>query len=305
MSQLVPPEPALPIHHDQQLIYKQIGRIALRWFIFQPPEGSPDTPYPTIIFFHGGSWTGGDISQFEPQARHFAARGAVCICAEYRVRARHGSSPFESVADAKSAVRYAREHAGQLGIDPQRIVAAGGSAGGHLAACTGVIDSLDEPGEDRSISSRPQAMILYNPPLNTTPEGWAYPGVEPRGKQLADLFGSRGRAGSPLHHVAPGAPPTIIFHGTADPVVPIQQVREFRTAMTRSNNHCRLVECDGQNHGFFNPGRSPDDHWHHRTTEQADAFLVSLEMIEAEIEADVQPGPGGPGPSQPGPSGRR
>lgn len=281
MTQLVPPEPALPTHHDQQMVYKRIGRISLRWFIFRPPGFQPGNQYPGMIFFHGGSWTGGDISQFEPQARHFAARGAVSICVEYRVRARHGSSPFESIADAKSAMRCAREQADPLGINPQRLIAVGGSAGGHLAACAGVIDSLDEPGEDRSIGSRPDAMILYNPPLDTTPEGWAYPGIEPRGKQLADLFGSRGRAASPVHHVAPGAPPTLIFHGTADPVVPIQQARAFRTAMTRSNNHCRLVECDGQKHGFFNAGRTPDDYWHHQTTQQADAFLVSLEMLDS------------------------
>ncbi|MEO1994912.1 MAG: alpha/beta hydrolase [Planctomycetaceae bacterium] len=94
------------------------------------------------------------------------------MSADYRVIRKHKTTPFECVKDGKSAVRWIRQHAAELGVDPDRIVAAGGSAGGHVAAYTGVIQGHEEEGEDANISSLPDAMILYNPVIDTTEEGY-------------------------------------------------------------------------------------------------------------------------------------
>ena len=86
----------------------------------------------------------------------------VAISADYRVKSRNQTTPFECVKDGKSAIRWVRQHAAELGVDPDRIVAAGGSAGGHVAACTGVIEGINEDGEDAAIRSVPNAMILFS-----------------------------------------------------------------------------------------------------------------------------------------------
>jgi acetyl esterase/lipase len=108
---------------------------------------------------------GGRFEQFEPQASHLARRGMVAARADYRVKSRHGVTPKECVEDAKSAVRWMRAKASVLGVDPDRIVAAGGSAGGHLAACAAFAPGLEANEEDARISSKPNALVLFNPVL--------------------------------------------------------------------------------------------------------------------------------------------
>jgi acetyl esterase/lipase len=179
--------------------------------------------------------------------------------------------------DAKSAVRWIRANAGKLGIDPSRIVAAGGSAGGHLAACTGVIPGYDEENEDKSISSAPNAMVLFNPALNTTADGWD----EKRGAGLVARFGTHARALSPQHHVNKGQPPALIIHGKADTTVPFAQAQAFAAAMKAAGNRCELAGFDGQAHGFFNFGRG-DNSMFIATTLAADRFLASLGYLEGE-----------------------
>ena len=220
-------------------VYKTIGDVALHLDIFTPPGSN--APRAAIIFFFGGAWRGGSTAQFHPQAQRLAERGMVAIAAEYRVKTRHGVTPRECVQDAKSAVRWVRAHAAELGVDPQRIAAGGGSAGGHLAACTALIAGLDETNEPAAISSKPAALVLFNPALDLTPDGFR-PYVP--AEQAAEL--------SPLLHVAPGAPPTIIFHGTADTTVPFAQAQRFTEAMQRAGNSCELVPYEGKQHAFFN-----------------------------------------------------
>ncbi|MHB8899018.1 MAG: alpha/beta hydrolase [Thermoguttaceae bacterium] len=96
----------------------------------------------------------GSPAQFESQARHFANRGMIAITADYRVKSRQGVQVVECVNDAKAAIAWVRENAGRLGIDPDKIAASGGSAGGHLAASTGTISGF---GSDE----RPNAMIHF------------------------------------------------------------------------------------------------------------------------------------------------
>jgi len=88
--------------------------------------------------------------------------------ADYRVKSRHGVTPKECVDDARSAVRWFRENAGKLGVDPNRIVASGGSAGGHIAACTTLMP--EEELKDEKVSCKANALILFNPVLRFGPQ---------------------------------------------------------------------------------------------------------------------------------------
>lgn len=251
--------------------YKVVGQDTLRLHLFQPPvEVAASGLRPAIVFFFGGGWVSGTPAQFHPHAAYFASRGMVAISAAYRVRNRHNTTPFESVADAKSAIRWVRQHADSLGVDPDKIVAAGGSAGGHIAAATGVISGHEDGADDLSISSVPAAMILFNPVLDLTPDRWKdrFPDQSPRPI-------------SPIHNVESVHPPTLIFHGTSDATVPIEQAQRFCAAMTNTGNVCRLMRFDGMDHAFFNFGRHGNKPYR-ATVHAADAFLNELGILPGE-----------------------
>ena len=144
--------------------YKTVAGTELKLWIFSPPSAPSSVPRaaPAIVFFFGGGWTSGSPQQFEAQCRHFASRGMVAIAADYRVKSRQDAKPVQCIADARSAVRWVRAHAATLGIDPQRIASAGGSAGGHLAASTAFISDFDEANEDKSVSAVP-GRLHYSP----------------------------------------------------------------------------------------------------------------------------------------------
>ena len=253
------------------VVYKTIGEVELKLHIFEPPGRDVKEPLPAVVFFFGGGWVGGTPTQFYHQCDYFASRGMVAISAEYRVRNRHGTTPFECVADGKSAIRWVRANAARLGVNPNKIAAGGGSAGGHVAACTGVIEGLDEESEDRKISSRPNALVLFNPAVDL---------VELSKKRRSDERFNRVKEISPLQHITKDVPPCIIFHGTADRTVPFESVERFRTAMKEAGNMCRLVPFEGKGHGFFNYGRDKDNSSFNRTVRAADRFLTSLAYLK-------------------------
>lgn len=262
---------------SKSLQYKAVGNVKLNLYIYQPEEIDAGDKTPAIVFFFGGGWTGGSPGQFEQHCKYLASRGMVAITADYRVASRHKVKAISCVADAKSAIRFIRKNAAELGIDPDRLAAGGGSAGGHLAACTGVIDGLDEPGEDKSISSVPNALVLFNPALVLAPVD----DIEQVGPArqdpaaFAERMGTEPKNLSPYHHVKQGAPPTIIFHGKADSTVPYASAEAFARAMNKAGNRCTLAGYEGQAHGFFNYGRGGGEYYT-KTVRAMDEFLTEL-----------------------------
>lgn len=227
-------------------VFKTIGLNKLKLYVFEPTIQEDKGNVPAIVFFHGGGFTGGKVSQFERQCKYLASRGMVTVLAEYRLVNWCNITHFECVEDAKSAIRWVRVHSDELGVDKDRIVAGGGSAGGHLAACTALINGYDDVNEDPNVSSVPNALVLFNPVLNF-PESC---------KKAASIYQNSGfnkaTEISPMHNVHKGAPPTIIFHGTADESVPFSHAIEFCEEMKKYGNNCELVPFEGGKHGFFN-----------------------------------------------------
>ena len=278
-----PPEIAGESH-----IYKTVEETQLRLWILRPtapteadsPAAMP--PSPAIVFFFGGGWSSGTPEQFLPQARHLAARGMVTAVADYRVASRHKVKAAACVEDAKSAVRWLRQHASELRIDPDRICAAGGSAGGHIACCTALIPGMDHSAEDSSVSSIPNALALFNPAVMLAPlEGVENSNSKLSLESLAPRLGTVPEQLSPIHHIRSDLPPTIIFHGEQDPTVPISTVAAFTERMQAAGNRCELMRFAEAPHGFFNlrpgtPRAEKQQVWHLRTLHQLDQFLVSL-----------------------------
>jgi acetyl esterase/lipase len=248
-------------------IYKTVGETKLRLHIYQPANRKQGDKLPAIVFFFGGGWRNGSPVQFAEHGKHLAARGMVAITAEYRVKARHNVTPLECIADAKSALRWVRENANELGIDANRIAAGGGSAGGHLAAATATVNGFDDKNDDLKISAAPNALVLFNPALDVANIPVDYG------------FGEHAKAASPLQNVRAKLPPTIIFHGTADTTVPFAQATNFCAAMKQHGSACEVKGYEGRGHGFFNFGRGNGEDF--KTTLQAtDDFLVSLGYLK-------------------------
>jgi acetyl esterase/lipase len=262
-------------------VYKTIGDVKLNMYVYSPEDSQPGDRRAAIVFFFGGGWRGGSPAQFQRHCQYLASRGMVAMAADYRVLSRHGTKAVKCVADAKSAVRWIRANAERLGVDPERVVAGGGSAGGHLAACTGIVPDLDEPGEDTSISSVPSALALFNPAVMLAPVEGVTPFKADRLAEIQERMGADPVAMSPYHHVKKGNPPAIIFHGTADTTVPYETVERFTEAMTGAGNRCKLVGFEGQGHGFFNYGRG-DGSAYVETVRAMDEFLAELGFLEGE-----------------------
>lgn len=254
-------------------IYKTIRLTKLKLYIFQPTGCKEGDLLPAVVFFHGGGWAAGHASQFVPQCKYLAERGMVAISAEYRVRKRQGVMPFECVTDAKSAIRWVRKNAFQLGIDKNHIAAGGGSAGGHMAACAALIKDFDDIKEDLNISSVPNALVLFNPPLDVPEISHILP------RKVIRALHNREKEISPIDNVSSGAPPTIIFHGTADDNVPFHQATRFCEEMKKYANHCEVVPFEGLGHGFFNynNGKNPA---FFATMESTVKFLTSIGYLK-------------------------
>ncbi len=254
------------IHPDRVVEYKRIGERGLNLYIFNPAGHKPGDKTPAIVFFFGGGWVGGSPTQFYNQSRYLASQGMVAVCADYRVKKRDHTSPKECVQDGKSAIRWMRAHADELGIDPDRIAAGGGSAGGHIAAATSVVEAFNEPGEDQSVSCRPNALVLFNPVFDNGPGGYGHGQVKEYWQDI-----------SPLYNLDKEAVPTLVMLGTEDQLVPVATAEKYKAKMEQLGVRCDLRLYEGQPHGFFNSGSN-----YEQTLSAMEGFLTSLGFLEKE-----------------------
>jgi acetyl esterase/lipase len=265
------PTPLPALDGAAPVVYKQTGLDELRLWVFNPTDSGARGNRPAIVLFFGGTWTGGSVEQFAAQARYFRGRGMVAIVADYRVRDRHKTTPFESMADARSAIRWVRAHASELNVDAGRIAAGGGAAGAHAALSAALFDTFDDPAEDQNVSARPDALVLFNPVVDTA---------------RFDAFGSRWRDASPAHHLTRPLPPTVIFQGKQDVSAPYAAVEQFCHEAVSLGSVCELHEYEGAGEGFFDR-RIQGGRWYLDTLLSADRFLTSLGYLAAPVSADA------------------
>jgi acetyl esterase/lipase len=249
-----------------ELVYKTTPQGELKLHVYYPDGWQATDRRPVIVFFFGGAWRNGSFIQFVPQSEYFASRGLVAISADYRIESKHRTTPDVAVEDARSAIRFVRARAGQLGIDPQKVIAGGGSAGGHLAACTALLNGFDAASDPKE-SCKPNALVLFNPALNLTLlKARSIPGAD--GQDIAKLI-------SPTLYLTKSAPPTVIFFGTGDAMLAMG--KEYAAKAKDLGVRAELYTAADQPHGFFN--RSP---WNEATTAEAGRFLASLGYLTGE-----------------------
>lgn len=257
---------ALTITAQEKILYKQVDTTRLYLEVYEPSKQNLTGSNAAMLFFFGGGWNGGSTHQFKPHAEYFAKRGVVCFLVDYRVKSRNKTSPFESLKDAKSAMRFVRKNAKKFGIDPSKIIGSGGSAGGHLAAATALIDGYNENADDISISCKPNALVLYNPVVDNGPAGYGY-------ERIGDAY----KNFSPLHNIKKDAPPTIFFLGTKDKLIPVVTAQYYKAAMEKVGSRCDLILYEGEGHGFFNLSKLNN---YQKTVLETDIFLQDLGYIK-------------------------
>ena len=253
---------AAPLEPSRTVVYKAVAGRDLHLYVFEPAGFKATDHRPCFVTIHGGGWVNGAPRRMFPFAAHAASNGMVGISVEYRLlQAGSPVTVFDCVRDGRSALRYIRAHAARFGVDPQKLVVQGGSAGGHVAAGTALFDGVDEAGEDTSLSCIPNAMVLLFPVIDTSKEGYGNARIGERWQEL-----------SPLHHVRAGLPPTLVFHGTGDRTCPFKGAQAFHDAMVKAGNRCDLDVNEGGAHGYLMRSRD----LYEDTQRKTDAFLVSL-----------------------------
>lgn len=190
----------------------------------------------------------------------------IAIIGEFREKIKCDITPYDRLSDAKTAIRWIRLNAKELDVNPYQIVASGGSSGGYIAACTGMIKKFDEIYENKEISSVPNALVLFNPVIN------AY--------QLHAFKSNKYKAidASPVHNIANNLPPTIILHGTEDRAIPYKTIVGFAREMKKAGNRCEVILYEGKSHGFFNYNADPQSYV--ETVTVIDKFLISLDYLQ-------------------------
>lgn len=259
---------------QESMLYKQVDNNDLYMKILYPENFDSTKNTPAMVLFFGGGWKDGSIDHFRRQAEYFTQRGLVCFLVDYRVKNRQGTTPFESLKDAKSAIRFIKSHSHELHIDSSKVIAGGGSAGGHLAAATALIKDFNEDTDDLNVSCIPDALILFNPVIDNGPGGYGYERI---GDAYIDF--------SPLHNIRAGAPPSIIFLGTNDNLIPVEAVKYYQKVMQKVGSICEVKLYEGVGHGFFNYSNFD---YYKDTLIEADRFLISLGYLENEPVVEIR-----------------
>ncbi len=250
---------------EVSLIYKTVGDRDLRIDCTRPADWKATDRRAAVVFIHGGGWTGGKPGQFSSHSEELAERGVVCFRVEYRLLAKSDNAPpVTCCEDVSDAFRYVRGQASRLGIDPDRIAAGGGSAGGHLAAFLGMMDDEVVDG----VSRKPEALLLFNPVYDNRPGQWG----SQRVKDQVDKF-------SPSENISSDDPPAIVFLGTADALIPVATAERFRDKMRQAGLRSELFLYKDQPHGFFNAGRDGGKPYR-STMDRSLAFLESLSWFD-------------------------
>ena len=258
-----------PVIEDaREYIYKKASGIDLKLWIYSPINKEVKTP--AILFFFGGGFRNGSPEQFTFQARYFANRGIAGIVVDYRVKNRNNVKPIDCLSDAKAAIQWVRKNAKDLNIDPNKIIASGGSAGGYLAAASYFVDKK-VVGNSDTTNEKPNALILFNP------GGMDMPKVNEDAFMIR--FGALRKDVNLIDLIGMNAPPTLILHGDVDKIVDISTVKNFTKKMNTSGHKCELKEYKNKPHGFFNFGRSNNGPFYN-TLSVADNFLIENGFLD-------------------------
>ncbi|WP_027086110.1 alpha/beta hydrolase [Cohnella panacarvi] len=246
-----------------KLTYKTVGERQLSLYMVAPLKKGANRP--AILFFNGGSFSPHpslNPAQFQHQADYFSTLGMAAICVDYRNGADTGFAPEQAIKDAKSAVRWVRDHCEELGVDPDRIAMCGASAGGYVAVSSIMFDHLDDDADGKRTNTVPNALVVFAAGMD---------GVDIMDRLFPDLR-DKALAMSPLHQIRRCLPPTLWMCGSSDGI--FEQNRTFVERMIQAGNRIDFIAYEGMEHGFFNYGRH-ENQYYYETRSEMERFLAS------------------------------
>lgn len=248
----------------KEFVYKTSGGEKQVMELYFPPNHDPARArVPGVILFHGGGWAGGDLTQFRQACDHFASLGLVAATVNYRMHSKAEAAALprgESrkrvcVTDAKSAIRWFKSHAGELGLDPERIVTGGGSAGGHICVLAALNErGLDDPADAKGVDTRVRGFLLFNP-------AFVAPGRD--NDREVDVF----------EYLDADLPPFLCLFGSEDRWKPATD--QLYATLKQKKASARYYVADGADHGFWRL-----DPWDQLCLAECDKLLASLGFIE-------------------------
>ena len=263
----------IDLRQDHEIsIYKTENKFKLEAHIFRPEDQSEKKP--AVVIFHGGGWSLGSPTWAFKNAIHYRDLGLIGIAGHYRLSNRRDVTPIEAMQDAKDLILWLRRNADSLGIDENRIAAAGWSAGAHLAASTAIFaDTLRK----ETLNSVPDALLLNSPAVDIAQDRWFNKMLHNRKVPAASL--------SPVESVVKGLPPTLLLQGRDDTVTPLKGTQLFHDKMVEHGNYCELWIYDDVGH-LFTPSHlndrgqpKPDKEIQKQAMNQSDEFLKKIGFI--------------------------
>ena len=238
-----------PVHElETDVVYAEVDGVPLRYDHYRPLGTT--RPVPAVVFVHGGGWMRGDPSQAAGNALHLARRGIATIAISYRLAPAHRfPAPLD---DVRRGLRWVRAHADALGIDADRLVLLGLSAGAHLvmlAHLAGTIPELapDLPADLCDVPETVRAVIAHYGPFDLGRR---------RSEMLDGLLGPRVedpawvRLASPIAHAARATAPVLLIHGTADTLVSWRESERMHAALLDAGKASELLVLEGAPHAF-------------------------------------------------------
>jgi acetyl esterase/lipase len=256
-------EPTTDVVVERDIVYGKVGKDDLKLDLARPEHTTGLLP--GIVYIHGGGWSGGNRSIYRNDIQEAAKRGYVAVTVEYRLtdpdKQGKAKNPFPAqIEDSKCAVRWLRANAEKYHVDPNRIGATGGSAGGHLSLLVGVTGSskkFEGTGGNPDVSSQVQAVVNYFGPTDLA----RMYGYGKRVDRLLDTLvggtpqerADQYKEASPITYVTKDVCPILTIHGTVDKLVPVDQAVSFDAAMKKAGATSELVILEGQGHGFTGP----------------------------------------------------
>ena len=252
--------------------------------IYRPAFPSAE-PLPVIVWFHGGAWKMGNRKAIERIAAEQLAQGFALVSISYSL-SDVAHWPVQS-HEAKAAIRYLRANADKLGLNPNMLIAAGMSAGAHMACMLGVSADHEQLngqlGKHLEQSNQVQGVLALYPPTDflSVPEGFDglldyYAEDSPVTALLGEPIGSapqKSDLASPLKLVHGNCPPTFLLHGDADPIVPVEQSVMMHEALLAAGNDSQLMCLAGYTHGDYRFNRD-------EPAARISAFLKKVALTE-------------------------
>jgi acetyl esterase/lipase len=217
---------------------------------------NPAGPTPVVVHIHGGGWVAGTKEQYILNAFPYFELGLSVVNVEYRL-AKNSLAPA-AVQDCRLALRWVFANAKEYGFDTTRVIVTGGSAGGHLALMTGMLDAsagFDIPTNWDDASVQPKAAAIINW-FGITDVNDLLAGPNKKNYAVSWLGDQKekeaiAKRASPLTYVRRGLPPILTIHGDADQLVPYQHAVALHKGLTAAGVPNQLITVPGGKHGGF------------------------------------------------------